>query len=197
MHLLWNKSALQHTLDVSNLPNVQGVRNIPGIASNSVHLGQKSYPKRPRCTARYKSSDLIHKSSELLFMPGGGMLPLKILLSYLFAFLYSTIVVLLEPIIVLRTVPSGSVIDVLAVIGFDVVCEVTLADFCRLRPALPPVERVAFLVGALFFALHQEVFITTGGCKGSKSSGISRRYGTPRVAAAVLRFLASHSTNSS
>ena len=71
MHLLWNKSALQHTLDVWEIGNVQGVRNIPGIASNSVHLGQKSYPKRPRCTARYKSSDLGRRP-ELYRLCGEG-----------------------------------------------------------------------------------------------------------------------------
>ena len=76
MHLLWNKSALQHTLDVWEIGNVQGVRNIPGIASNSVHLGQKSYPKRPRCTARYKSSDLGMEAGAVSFMRGWELFPL-------------------------------------------------------------------------------------------------------------------------
>lgn len=42
----------------------------------------------------------------------------------------------------------------------------------------------------------QDLLIITGACVGLKSFGSSKRYGTPRVAAAAaLRFIASHSTN--
>jgi hypothetical protein len=41
----------------------------------------------------------------------------------------------------------------------------------KFPPSLPPLLVVAFF-GALFFALRQDFFITTGGCRGLKSSGM-------------------------
>ena len=74
--------------------------------------------------------------------------------------------------VIVRVVPSGSA-TVVVVIDFG--AETDDEDtFFELRPALPDGATV-FLAGVLFFAFHQEVFITTGACKGLKSSGISNR----------------------
>ncbi len=44
--------------------------------------------------------------------------------------------------------------------------------FLKLEPASLPVVRLAGFAGVLFFALRQDFFITTGGCRGLKSSGM-------------------------
>ena len=75
--------------------------------------------------------------------------------------------------VIVRVVPSGSATVVMVVIDFG--AETDDEDtFFELRPALLDGATV-FLAGVLFFALRQEVFITTGACKGLKSSGISNR----------------------